>query len=497
MEIDVNRDGGGVKPPMAPAAPVAAQTASRAENLGEMLKQQFKLGVALKKAQDARLLQLKRQLEQVKREAAAPTGIVAQRRVELAHEQASLESSLAVRQQFVDKCTQLQEQGRNPELPALIFYQVGLRSTHLVFTTLLTTRCARKHRASMPTAETRTPTTHTSGASTATSASVAPSSSRTWSCSRLPQTSSPSRVSFYTTRFSRAKSHASRLGIRSFADYTAMFPHLLRNHCADDEQAKADHAAKEKLRMDAELNAALKKEQEEWWLRTGAKNQMRTWWHGTAHQLIEREKAAGNYAGKLPSAQARLAKQILKSVGMALSQSWLREKNTSQLGAYPPFWSTLVESGVYSDAPVTDEVITLSDVLPNWDYKEQPPEELPEVAEGEGEDQDAMAAMVAALRAENAKLSDKLAKLGEQRMDTAMMARDPRGSISSGSAVTVASRRVKEMEKKIQKLSKKMANTENVDEQEELREERDACADILRDTLDLVRNKFSRQILVS
>jgi len=146
MEIDVIRD----KPPAPPAVPVAsagpaaptASTTTRAANLGEMLKQQFKLGVALKKAQDARLLQLKRQLEQVKREAAAPTGIVAQRRVELAHEQASLESSLAVRQQFVDKCTQLQEQGRNPELPALIFYQVGLRSTHLVFTTLLTSRCA-------------------------------------------------------------------------------------------------------------------------------------------------------------------------------------------------------------------------------------------------------------------------------------------------------------------------------------------------------------------
>lgn len=139
MEIDVNRDkprgaaaaAAPMPPPPPPAAPallppVATKMPQPPQAAAEMLRQQIKMGAALKRAQDARLAQLKRQVDQARRDITAVSSggpAQGQRRSELQHELASLESLLAVRQQYVDECTRLREQGRNPDLAALIFYQ--------------------------------------------------------------------------------------------------------------------------------------------------------------------------------------------------------------------------------------------------------------------------------------------------------------------------------------------------------------------------------------
>lgn len=231
--------------------------------------------------------------------------------------------------------------------------------------------------------------------------------------------------------------------------------------------------------MEAEKNATLKVEQEEWWQKTGKQKQIQSWWAQTALPLIEREKAASNYAAKSPLEQQKLAANILKSVGMSLSQAWLREKNTSQLGSYPPFWQTLVETGVYSDEPTTSQTISLDDVLPNWNYVPPPPPPAAAIAVGDNEAAAMFADLVEALRLENNTLNQKLA--AQQLAAVSGAQPNKEGE---------AAKTVKKTERRIAKLRKQLAAGKG-DATTEY--EMDRCSEILRDTLDLVRNKYSRR----
>lgn len=183
---------------------------------------------------------------------------------------------------------------------------------------------------------------------------------------------------------------------------------------------------------------------------------------------------------------------------MSLSQSWLREKNTSLLGPYPPFWATLVETGHYKEAG-SEQPIHLADILPNWDWK-APPETDVAAADSDAKvmadvgGSEALRAMVERLRTQN---NDLQRQLAEQRLDVATQVHAPMEALVEGRASDTA-RRIKEAQKSIARIDKRLAKSSTKEaERDTLYVEREQCVDILRDTMDLVQNKYARVTLIS
>lgn len=403
-------------------------------------KQHSKLDAALEQrpaaaaAADPRLAQLQQLASTCKDEA----------------EKSRIESLSAVRSEYLSQCAKLREQGRNAKLPSLIFYE-GLDAY-----------CGNG-----------------SGGGNNANPNIRQEFRYIGKRGTVEQQD--------LELLEIAKNLVAQPGISTFAEYTAAFPHLLKNHCADDGSAATDDDGKQRLQQEAEQNLNLAKKQKEWWRRIGAQQEVETWWHQLAHPLIEREKEKSGYATKSsPSEQAELAQRILKSVGMALSQAWRGDRNTSQLGSYPPFWQPLISTGKYSG-------ISLDEVLPNWNYG----------VEADQADH--------ADHADQAKLEQSLAALGHIAIENdddvnvdkkvtkdiqAVCSSCPfRGGGGSGGAdMAAAAKRLKRLKKMLKKLDKKIAKAP---ENSAIEEKRQRCLEALRDSTDFVQNKIARRVLVS